>query len=777
MTDNTYLTSPVDSSIIIENVCPVKPPFAVKDNDKDILEWDEQISEAYKDSAQKRITTQVNNLLLYRGSYFDDQDKFGRSTVKGTISSQMSRVTIPELYEYTDNRVNRTVRNSTSFAVVPPTQEHSDKNGAKAVKAMLDSIEYKNRLQKVYREIVKDSIIFGEAWLLILWDDYKGDIHPDWIKASKSKATNYGKNKAKVKIGGKEFTFDPKSPIRIGDVIFRHPMPWEIDIDKRSCPEDVQWLRWRRWRHVEELKQEYPGKASEIQERAGKGTIFNVDTMQVETFDDMVLETQIWCRTTRYLDSGRYIKLIPDLVLEKTDNPYPPQEDSEWGNLPGERLTDIDVSNCPYGVSSYQHLAPLNHAVNQIFTMAKNSALVAGHPKILAPIQSGCKAESFQNDISIIWYRAPFAPTTISPSVVSPDLFGLINLFAQKLMQIEGRQSTSRGGELPPNVRSGKQMAMMEELEQMRADERGKKKDEFVVSVMRKVMAIIGLKYPEHQERMIHILGRDKMPLIKSFDASVLNKSYDVRIISASALATTPQERINQVRELFSSELRALYPDEQWAAMLDLGVPGKFFDAVTASADKASWENEEWTNGKKVPEPVIGDDDFVHWRTHILLVRSVAFMDFSEDIQNEVRDHIAVHEMSIFDQMTENPSVQQFILSNPLFPAFYTPPPQLPQEEMMPPPGAEAAMMAGGIGTPPPPPSQAPMMPPEMMMPPPATPQAPPIYLNVAGQEVPQNAQPINISMDMSDKSPREIRIVTDPVTGERVGRIVPVGG
>lgn len=697
MADNTYLTSPQQSKAIVETRIGITPPFAIKNKDEDLLKWNGEINTALEDTARSRAMTSINNLLLYRGNYFEDQNSSGSdsSTNSGTtVSSQMSRVTIPELYEYTDNRVNRTARSATSFTIVPPTQEHTDKNGAKAVKSMLESIEYRERLQVLYRETIKDTIIFGENWILTLWDDYKGDIHPDWEKAKKSPATDKGTTRTQVKIGKHEFEFDPKKPIRIGDVFYRRPLPWEFDIDPRPTPEDCQWMRWRRWRYVDELCAEYPKMDAKIRERAGKGTVFNMETLEADTYEGMVLETQIWVRSTRYLNDGRFIKMLPELILEKGDNPYPRLDSSQWGNLPGERLTDIDVSGAVYGQSSYQLLAPLNHAVNQMFTMARNSALVAGHPKILAPIQSGMKAESFSNDISILWYRAPFKPETITASVVSPDLFHLIDLFAQKLMQIEGRQSTSRGGELPPNVRSGKQMAMLEELEGLRAEERARKKDELIVNVMRKTMALVGDKYPESPERMIHILGRDKMPLIKSFDVTVFNKAYDVRVIPASLLSSVPQERINQVQAMFDSNLRALYPDEQWAAMLDLGTPGKFFDAVTASVDKADWENEEFINGRGVPEPIHGDDDFVHWRTHILLVRSVGYLDFSDKMKEEVQTHLTVHEMSIYDQMVVNPAVTQWIQTQPLFPAFYVPPPQLPQMPMGPggAPGAETPM-------------------------------------------------------------------------------------
>jgi hypothetical protein len=710
MADNTYLTSPTEARVYSETRLSVRPPFTVGTKADDVLAWNNAIDEALKDAAMSRSAVLINNLLLYRGSYFEDQDQYGNtidSSTGGnlTVSSQMSRLTIPELYEYTDNRVNRTARNSTSFAVVPPTQEHTDKNGAKAVKSMLDTIEYQNRLQKVYREVIRDSVIFGENWLLTLWDDTKGDIHPDWKKAQKSKATDRGKTRTQVKIKDHEFEFDPKNPLRIGDVIYRRPLPWEFDIDPRPTPEECQWMRWRRWRYVDELKEEFPGKAKQIEERKGKGTIFNMENLETETCEDMILDTQIWCRSTRYLGSGRYFHLAADLVLEDDDNPYPPQDTSEWGNMPGERLTDIDVSGAVYGFSSFQLLAPLNHAVNQIFTMAKNSALVAGHPKIMAPMQSGCKAENFTNDMSVIWYRAPFKPETITSSVISPDLFALIKLFAEKLMQVEGRQSTSRGGEIPPNIRSGRQMAMLEELEGLRSEERSRKKDEFIVAVMRKTMALIGLKYPEQPERMLNILGRDKMPLIKSFDVSVLNKSYDCRILPASLLSTVPQERINQVKELYESDMRKLYPDEQWAAMLDMGVPGKFFDAVTSAADKADWENEELINGHSVPEPVDGDDHIVHWRTHIQQIRSVAFLDFSDKMKEEATTHCGVHEMEIYDQMakTQNPMLQQWMMTTPLFPSFYTPPPQLPMPPEMMGPGGPGA--APPQGPPPPPPS------------------------------------------------------------------------
>ncbi len=674
----------------------VTPLWSVKDDDAKILEWHTRAREILKPHTQRATEIMLNNFMLYRGVHFQSQDDYGdfRDTSGRKQSFSTSKMVMNEMFDYTQEVVAEASRTSSNIAVVPPTREHHDRDGATVTKQVIETIEYTNSFEQKKRELTRWANVFGGQPLFTFWDEWKGDIHKDWFKAKGSKATNRGKKRAIVSIPNKfhpdgrhEFMFDPDRPLRQGDPHLPLPLPWQVFFDPKFYDEDRQWFWYERWMHVEEAVWEFAwnnrGMESKIRELVVKGIDFNIESGEMMDTEQQVFVTSIYGRSSKYSRFGREIHLVgggddtTGLVLQKSESKYPRLETTPLGNLPIEVLKDLDIPGDPYGMSSYQIIAPLNHTLNQMYSAAKRNMLYAGNPMVLIPSQAQLKQEMIGNTISKLKYRHPYAPQILKPQVIGQEAFAFINQVSQKMLQLQ-RRDPNFVGELGPNVRSGRQIALLEEIRQARAAERKKKWDEFNVRVKRKLKSMAGKYYKDDESRLINIIGKNRTPIIASFRASQLSKPYDFRIVPASGLPDLPQQRLATVVEMFQiPEIRQLYPIEAWAGMFEFGDPGKFSDAITSAADKAEWENEEFTNGKIPPEPIDGDDDLVHVRIHYTVIRSRDFLTFSEEQQEEMITHVMVHEMKLIEKAQRSPMLQQALLALPMFPALFKPPASL----------------------------------------------------------------------------------------------------
>ena len=673
----------------------VTPLWAIKDEDDKILSWHRRARAILKPQTMRVAETMLNNFMLYKGVHFQSQDGAGdfRDTEGRKRSFTSNKMVMNEMFDYTQEVVAEAARQTSNIAVVPPTREHHDRDGAKVTKQVIDTIEYTNNFEQKKRDLTRWANVFGGQPLLTIWDEWKGDIHKDWFTARGSKATSKGTKRVKVSIpnkfheGGKhEFLFDPERPLRQGDPHLPLPLPWQVFYDPKFYDEDKQWFWYERWMHVEEVVWEFAWKdkttEKKIRDMVVKGIDFNIDSGEMQDAENQVFVTSIYGRSSKYSRFGREIHIVgggddtSGLVLRKSESKYPRQETVPLGNLPIEILKDLDIPGDDYGFSSYQILAPLNHTLNQTYSAAKRNLLNAGNPMILIPNQAQIKKEMIGNTLSVVRYRHPYAPQVLAPQVIGQEAFAFINQISTKMLQLQ-RRDPNFVGELGPNVRSGRQIALLEEIRQARSAERKKKWDEFNVRVKRKLKSMVGKYYKDDENRLINVVGKNRTPIIASFRASQLSKPYDFRIVSASGLPDLPQQRLATVVEMFQiPEIRALYPTEAWAAMFEFGDPGKFSDAITSAADKAEWENEEFTNGKVPPLRIDGDDDLVHVRIHYTTVRSRDFLTFSDAQQEEMITHLMVHERKLFEMASRNPVLQQALMLL-LFPTYFKPSPQL----------------------------------------------------------------------------------------------------
>jgi len=652
-----------------------------KGKDKNYLEWlKNEYNQRMVDNA-RRASVQFRNSLLYEGLQYTGMFSSIRgdeALMPSTLPKGFSPVNVNELFDTVQQRSAKLSQFNITTIPIPHSNEHSDREGAKVVEQLFETIKYNNNMRRLYREMVEDAVVFAYSFILTLWDKDRSNIDERWL-AAKKKA---GDKKFKIELEGEVYNQD--EPRRIGDIRYSRPLPWSVILDDGGLgPEDCMHMILPKWVHIDEVKFDYPKLASKITAESN-AMYFDVDTYSSRKLADHVLVLEVFARNSRFLNDGLYFKATPSVMLEPpTESPYPRFEASPWGNLPIEWLTDIDLRRKFYPISSFQILGPLQHLENQIFSKFKENIMLNMHPKMLIPKQSGMQQVLANSAMNYI-YNAPFKPELMSMNSIPPEGFKIAELVAGKITQLQGLQGISKG-EIGPNIRSGKQISLLQELESVRSTPVTQKKNDLVVAVDKKTLSIIGKFYRENDKRLLFILGKDKKFLVESFKHSVLNKSYDVRMLQADAFPESPSARLEVIDNLTQNpNFFSLLEPEQWAQIADLKAPERFNDIVTVSVNKAEWENVQFIEGKTPPLPTDEDDHIIHWRVLMTVMRGQNFLKFSKKVQEAMRDHLLVHEdiMMRTLRVHQNPVYAEKLAKLEAFPVSFTnPDPELSAEQ------------------------------------------------------------------------------------------------
>ena len=650
-------------------------------NDEDILEW---LNEAYEEGIQRmrpRTNRMIRNLAQYRGIHYWSQDRGGDFRNDEGAEIDTEKIIANELYELVELRVAKMTRFKPATVPVPATNEQQDKSATEVVKAVLETISYQNDKDSLMSKAQRYAQIFGEQPILITWNKHKGHIHPQWLKDKK----RFKDKKKRIKDKNGEREYHPEKPTRIGDIEYSLPLPWQIIYDFKDSPSDVEWIIHYDYEHVENVRKDYPNIRPDLIESVEKASSFDVGSLAARKLTNHVLVMRLYCRSNRFLEKGFHAVCTPNIVLEKGPLPYNRVDASEWGNLPIERLTDVDIPGVLYPVSTFQIFGNLQNTINKLYTLANRNLMLVGHPKMMVPDSANVNFEDLGNDATVVEYSGDVPPQLITGNVIGTEIFAFIGQLTEKLQALGGTHPVSTGSP-PPGIKAGIAIRLLEDIENQRSTNVIKKHNNLVVALDKKTLAVVGKYYKEDDGRMTNIVGRDKTYLVDSFDASVLNRPYDIRIQQTSSLPQSPAARTQTIIDLMQVEgFRQILPDEQWADLLDLAAPGKFYTTARAAVVTAEWENEEFIQNRVPPEPREGEKLDVHWRVHATFYQQRGFLDLSDKQKEDFKDHLLTTEFLMWRHMQENPTFAQTVLALKDFPLlFKQPQPVIPTPNAQP---------------------------------------------------------------------------------------------
>jgi hypothetical protein len=643
-----------------------KPFFAVNLESEDaVLTWLKEELVSLRNQNQTRLEKIKNNLLRYRGYQYLNTVYYPRDVLE-TQRKYTPQMVLPLLSDACDEKVSRLMEFKPNIVVVPVHDETSDKHDAKTAKRFLSHIDYVQKLDTKFRQILTSSKIAGESFAWTRWNPDLGEILGEVNIARKALEAGGDDNK------------NPQEQIRQGDVeVVKKTSHW-VFYERAESWDKVNYCYVIELDYVEALKLDYPDKAGDIYEESD-AKVFDYDKMEEISIQGRCRKIHFYHKKTKYLPQGYEACFTMGALLKKGPLSY------AHGDLPIDRLVDIENDEELAGQSFFDKVKSISSQINNSLNMVVKMMMLAGMAKWF--VEGGSvDDQSLNNDINIVKIKQGARPPVLAQAnPVGPGHYQFIEKLQEWFYQFAKSNSVIRG-EPPPGVTAGVALQYVSESESRRMTTEVQQLNQFVRSVYDKVLKTCAQFYKPDEERTMMLMGKDNKWENFPLDTKTLTKPYSIMIQNTSGLSDSKAVRTQQVMDL-NEQFPGLFPREQVIEMVGLAQGDKFLDTGSSAARCAEDENEWIQDGKGQIEPAEWEDSITHWKIHTMSMQSLGFKTKAppETIQAMV-DHLTATEMLMMDQAAKNPAYQQALMTLQGFPMFFAMPlpPPLPPEALPP---------------------------------------------------------------------------------------------
>lgn len=582
------------------------------------------------------------------------------------IYAEPQQLFINEMYRLVMDQVSLIISNELVPEVLPNTDDYSEKVACNVVKQWLDSMNYTlNTEMWRYRwELQKK--IFGEAFCVVAWDSEIGDLHPD---AKKFEDEEFVFRDAQgipiLDIEGKEMKI--KKNMRVGDIRFINPMPWDVMIDAKDHYDEADWFYWKEWVDVAYLKKKYPklnwnGGVTE--------TRFDVLSAMEKDDDNRRVVYYMYHRSHQFLPEGRYIVATKEHVLVNKPLYLPTIVNNQ--TLPLVRFCDLDLGFGVRGIpilfrNSKNICDAYNRTSNQIYNNLEMES-----PKIFVHEDAGVDAQRMSNGIIAVEWRGNIKPTVETPQSNTSSIFNFRESLKKNLDEMALQTPMVRGDTPNAQLDSFVSLQYFEDLRIQLASADIKGHIKSMEHLFRLMISQARDNYQPGDDRLIKILGKHNTRQLKYFDPINLQKAYDVQINTTGNLANSKAAR-TQMMISIKRDFPTAISDELFVDALGLSHSKKFMNAITAAVSAAESENQDMFDGQPVESPARYEDLITHWETHRIPMQTIDFKHAPEEVKDLFIRHVAATEKLMVEQAAESESFRARLETLRQFPMFYMP--------------------------------------------------------------------------------------------------------
>ena len=619
-------------------------------NKKELRDWLCSVSQALMSEGEERARVQREHLMMYRGVSNRLMDRTTDRDRNIRRLSKMQKFVVNHLYDLTETKVSQMNRIKPAVEVLPVNDEWQDRASAKVVKYINDNLWRENNIDFKRIEMHRQSRIFGESYMFILWDKWKGDLHPAYVEARDSG------------IDEKELDRKFKDRKFVGDVCYSVELPWRVFLQRKERFDDSEYVFRVSVAPTEELKDDY--KKAEIREDE-EFYSFDSDNLTERFIEKHNLVVEFWHKKTPKVPNGFYAKFVMSDILETNENP----KELMHGRLPLVRLTDLDVPGVLNGVSRYETIGAMQNMYNNISTLIAKNIYLTGHVKVAMP-RGAARIEQLGNDSTVVQWQGPVPPAYMTPPQMSPDMFAFRQTLKEEMQVIYGSHGISRG-EVPKGIKAASALQFLNELETERATSDISKDSFLIKDIARLGISVAGAYYEVDDGRMVRIVGENNKFLIRHFDTAHLHKPYDIRFDNSTGLPETKSAKMERILEAMQRNPSMVSPD-RWEQLLELADTEKMSSLATEALKAADSMVEDIMAGRDVAPLEDWHDLIAHWETYVKSMQARSFNEeATPDIRAKMKDHVFWTEEAMIQKGQKNPEFQARLATLTLFPIFH----------------------------------------------------------------------------------------------------------
>lgn len=655
---------------LTQKVPYVKPFYAIDyKKESEVLDWFREAESSLSEYFRPLFREQKENLayLFAAGVNPHFATPFAATFANTSdIYAEPQAVFINELYRVVVDQVSLVVSNELVPDVLPNTDDYSDKVAANVTRDWLESMNYDLDTEAWRYKWEMQKKVFGEAYAVVMWNPQKGDLHP-FAKEYINEDIDYLDEEGKTVNDLSGMPMKLKKALRIGDIEFFNPFPWDVQEDPKIRQEDREWFYWKEYKEVDYLKKKYPKHNWDATKQLDK----YFDAMSGTEKDDPNRRTiyYFYHKSSEFLPEGRFIVCSADYVLKNMPLEMPTIIDDE--ELPLVRWQDLQIGATIRGAPIlFRNCKSLADSYNNITNQMVHNVEMES-PKMFVHEMSGVDAQRMPNGTIAIEWQGNIKPTIETPSTNTSSIFNLREALRKNIDEMALQTPMVRGD--VPNAQLDSFVALQhfEDLRNQLAAPDIKSHIRSMEKLYRLMITIAKDKYNPDDQRLIKILGKHNSYQLRYFEPINLGKVYDVKIHTTGNLANSKAAR-TQMMISIKRDFPHLVADEQFTDLIGLSHNKKFMNVITAAVSSAEAENQDMMGGKYVLPPSRFEDLITHWETHRIPMQTLDFKQSPDEVKDLFIAHVAATEKLMFEQAAENPNFGARLENLRQFPMFYT---------------------------------------------------------------------------------------------------------
>lgn len=629
-----------------------------KKKEGDVMEWLKKVTSGLLEEAQFRTEQQRIFLEAYRGFEYDKGIRSrDRLDPFRNQRRRIRKLKVNHIYDLLETKVSQMTKLKADISVLPRHAQWTDKSAARVAKSVIRNIFEQEQFDMKAISVQRLCRILGEVYMFICWNKEKGDLAPAYVEA---------KNAGLDKVYDPETnsTIDLSQPIKVGDVELQIELPWRVLLQRKNNIDDCDWAIKVNICEKDKVVFDYPKAEQRLDESDGVNE-YNSELLETVYMENHVAVYEFYHKKTKYLPNGMYIKYIDNAILEKSDLPY------EHGDLPFERLTDIDMPNVLNGVSKLEFALILQNRYDDVSTLIAKNIYLTAHAKWVVPESARIKIEQLGNDNTIVTHKGVQGPKLEVVQPNPPEVYKFrddLEVALQKMLQLN--HGIARG-EMPKGVTATSAFKFLSELENERASSEISKYADFIKRVSKKALATAGQYYAPEDGRLIRVVGENNKYLIRHFDTADLSKPYDIKFENSSGFPESQAAKQEQLMEMLQRYPQMFSP-ERWEQLFEFSDADKAISIATAAVESADSENEDIFEGIEVFNPERFEDQITHWNSHVAAAQNRSFKEeATPEAYDNLLEHINKHEVIMIEMSKTNPTFEDQLARLPNFPVTF----------------------------------------------------------------------------------------------------------
>lgn len=469
--------------------------------------------------------TTIGRLSLYQRSWSQYYRASQTGGALGSVGTQ-GEYTSLSINQYANLLRHLEVMTTEQRPVFEPKATNSDvKSQSQVILAagLLDYYMREKRLERIINQAVKDSLIFGEAFVRCEWNSTSGEL--------------YNVNE----LGTQVYE---------GDIVYTNYVTLDVvrDFTKNGSSQD-DWFILRDFQNKYTLAAKFPDLADDIlsqsEQLLDQAQNTRLNATALEESDNIAVYTLIHKKTPA-LPNGRFATCLDNGTV-MLDGPIPYRETHVYRIAPDEQ------SGSPFGYTVGFDLLPIQETLDMLYSTAATNLSTFGVQNILVPKGHDLSTTQMAGGLNVMEYDPKLGkPEPLQLTNTAPETYNFMQLLERLGETISGVNATARGNP-EASLQSGAALALIQSQAIQFASGLQQSYAQLVEDIGSGTIKL--LQDFADVPRVAEIAGKSNRPLMKQFTGGDLDAISRVMVDMGSPLTRTTAGKVNLAEQLMKFNL------------------------------------------------------------------------------------------------------------------------------------------------------------------------------------------------------------------------------